>query len=255
MSWYVEDSHAAIISKETFDMVQQEFANRNEIHTACKESGKGKYSRKYPFSGMITCGDCGETYRRHQQYTKTKKYYIWVCKRKENTGNKNCPSRPIHEEALKQAFVRALNEVITNGEEILETVKESVISTISEPLEKWIAEIQTVIDGYQRELAELLRLRQNGGSDDKEYERQSAAILHRIDEQNFKKSAILIEQSKMELLEYRIEKITKLLSDGKLLKEFDEGIFKSMVTEINLIRGREVEFVFECGIKVREIAE
>ena len=59
----------------------------------------------------------------------------------------------------------------------------------------------------------------------------------------------------MELLEYRIEKITKLLSDGKLLKEFDEGIFKSMVTEINLIRGREVEFVFECGIKVREIAE
>ena len=29
MSWYVEDSHAAIISKETFDMVQQEFVNRN----------------------------------------------------------------------------------------------------------------------------------------------------------------------------------------------------------------------------------
>lgn len=255
MSWYVEDSHAAIISKETFDMVQQEFVNRNEIHTACKESGKGKYSGKYPFSGMITCGECGETYRRHQQYTKTKKYYIWVCKRKENTGNKNCPSRPIHEEALKRAFVRALNEIIMNGEEILETVKESVISTISEPHEKWIAEIQAVIDGHQRELAELLKLRQNDGLDDKEYERQSAAILHRIDEQNFKKSAILIEQSKMELLEYRIEKITKLLSDGKLLQEFDESIFKSMVKEINIIRGREVEFKFECGINVREIAE
>ncbi len=148
-----------------------------------------------------------------------------------------------------------MNEVIINGEEILETVKESVISTISEPREKWIAEIQTVIDGHQRELAELLRLRQNGELEDKEYERQSAAILHRIDEQNFKKSAILIEQSKMELLEYRIEKIKKLLSDGKLLQEFDESIFKSMVKEINVIRGREVEFVFECGIKVREIAE
>lgn len=142
-----------------------------------------------------------------------------------------------------------------NGEEILETVKESVISTISEPHEKWIAEIQAVIDGHQRELAELLKLRQNDGLDDKEYERKSAAILHRIDEQNFKKSAILIEQSKMELLEYRIEKITKLLSDGKLLLEFDESIFKSMVKEINIIRGREVEFIFECGINVREIAE
>jgi hypothetical protein len=118
-----------------------------------------------------------------------------------------------------------------------------------------MAEIQTVIDGHQRELAELLRLRQNGGLDDKEYERQSAAILRRIDEQNFKKSAILIEQSKMELLEYRLDKITKLLSDGKLLQEFNESIFKSMVKEINVIRGREVEFVFECGIKAREIAE
>lgn len=68
-------------------------------------------------------------------------------------------------------------------------------------------------------------------------------------------SAMLIEQSKMELLEYRIEKITKLLSDDNLLQEFDESIFKSMVKEINVIRGREVEFVFECGIKIREIAE
>jgi len=59
----------------------------------------------------------------------------------------------------------------------------------------------------------------------------------------------------MELLEYRIEKITKLLSDGKLLQEFDESIFKSMVKEINIIRDREVEFKFECGINVREIAE
>ncbi|MCM1224268.1 MAG: recombinase family protein, partial [Lachnospiraceae bacterium] len=80
VSYYVEDSHAAIISKEMFEMVQQEFRNRREMRSS-GETGHGKFSGKYPFSGMIVCGECGETYRRHQQYNTTKKYYIWVCKR------------------------------------------------------------------------------------------------------------------------------------------------------------------------------
>lgn len=45
-SYYVEDSHAAIISKEMFEMVQQEFKKRNELRSSY-QTGRGKYSGKY----------------------------------------------------------------------------------------------------------------------------------------------------------------------------------------------------------------
>lgn len=107
----MKDSHAAIISRETFDIVHQEFRNRKELKCG---KGHGKYFGQYPFSGIIICGECGETYRRYQQYTKNNKYDIWICKRYENTGKIDCSAKPIREKSLEGAFVKALNDITNN---------------------------------------------------------------------------------------------------------------------------------------------
>lgn len=92
-------------------MVQQEFKKRTGLRSS-NISGHGKYSGKYAFSGMIVCGECGETYRRHQQYNQYKKYYIWACKKHENIGAEYCKAKPIKEDAIEKAFVRAVNSLI-----------------------------------------------------------------------------------------------------------------------------------------------
>lgn len=81
----MEDSHAGIVTKETFQLVKQEFKNRTELRSSSR-TGHGKYYGKYAFSGMIICGECGETYKRHQQHNAGTKYYIWACKKHENMG-------------------------------------------------------------------------------------------------------------------------------------------------------------------------
>lgn len=50
-SYFVEQSHPAIIAPETFEMVQAEVARR-------KWEG-GRYSGVSIFSGKIKCGECG----------------------------------------------------------------------------------------------------------------------------------------------------------------------------------------------------
>lgn len=56
----------------------------------------------------------------------------------------------------------------------------------------------------------------------------------------------------MQLAEYRADAVTDLLRTGKILDEFDKIIFKSLVRRIKVIKDKEIEIEFECGIKVKE---
>ena len=250
-SWYVKNSHAAIISKETFEMVQQEFQNRQSLRST-GETGCGKFSGKYPFSGMIVCGECGETYRRHQQYNKYKKYYIWVCKRHENKGAEYCHSKPIKEIALEQAFVRALNGVIENSPQILEQLQKTAVSEITDSCDETIGTLTGEIDECQEKVAELLSKKLRGEITEQEYNAMVNKLKLKIDELTFKRESISLEQGRVQIAEYRLDAVVDLLTNGKILQEFDKFIFRSLVKQIRVISKHEIEIEFECGIKVKE---
>ncbi len=250
-SYYVEDSHAAIISKEMFEMVQQEFKKRNELRSSY-QTGRGKYSGKYAFSGMITCGECGETYRRHQQYNKYKTYYIWVCKRHENTGKSNCSAKPLKEEAIKQAFVRAVNGLLKDRDKILDRLTNAIVGEITDDCDNDTKDIDESIQMAQEQIVQVLRQYQHGNMESVEYERATKELKMEIDALNLRKAEILDEQSKVQLAEYRIDAVKGLLQNGKILEEFDKTIFKSLVKKMKVINESEIEIEFECGIKVIE---
>lgn len=62
----------------------------------------------------------------------------------------------------------------------------------------------------------------------------------------------MAEQGRVQLAEYRLDVINGLLQSGKILDEFDKTIFKSLVRQIKVVKEKEIEIDFECGIKVRE---
>jgi len=201
---------------------------------------------------LIVCGECGETYRRHQQYNPYKKYYIWVCKRHENTGKINCSAKPIKEKALESAFLRALNGLIENSDEILEQIRAVAESEISDTCNDAVAEIEGEMDRCQDELMELLSKRETGQITENDYDSMGNRCKIKMDELMLQKQTVLTEQSKMQHAKYRIEAVTELLTSGKILQEFDKGIFKSLVRKIKVLSEKEIEIEFECGIKVKE---
>jgi DNA invertase Pin-like site-specific DNA recombinase len=89
--YHIQDSHKAIISLEQFDAVQAEIKRRSEKHSR-PHRNKGKY----PFSGLLVCGECGKHYIRKTTATGA----VWICPTYCNHGKAACPSKRIPENTL-----------------------------------------------------------------------------------------------------------------------------------------------------------
>ena len=92
--YHAQNTHEPIVSLDDFIAVQDEIERRSERHAP---KGK-KYNAQYPFSGLITCGNCGKKYRRKVTGTGA----VWICSTYNHKGKSACASRQIPEAALEK---------------------------------------------------------------------------------------------------------------------------------------------------------
>ena len=78
---------------DTFNKVQAEKENRKAKYN------KSYYANKtYPFTGLITCENCGKNYRRKT----TKTGIVWICSTFNTLGKKHCASKQVPETVLEE---------------------------------------------------------------------------------------------------------------------------------------------------------
>ncbi len=119
--YYVENNHAAIIDPATFDLVQAEIMRR--------ASGKNRYSGDGLFASKIKCRECGSWYGAKVWHSNSKyRRVIYRCNHKFN-NEKKCETPHLTEEEVKQAFISAVNQLISEKEEVIANV-ELVCQTI-----------------------------------------------------------------------------------------------------------------------------
>ena len=108
----VEDAHEAIISMDTFSRVQEEMERRTK-----KYGHAPKSQNRYPFTGLLVCGNCGKSYRRKVTATQP----VWICATYNTQGKKYCDSKQIPESTLAEvtATVASIEDiekiVVDNG--------------------------------------------------------------------------------------------------------------------------------------------
>ena len=99
--YFVEDSHEAIISNETYEAAQRE--RRNRAERFAHEQPKSR--RAYPFTAKVLCPYCGKTY--HRKVTATGP--VWICYTFNTNGKKACPkAKQIPEGTLMSACANLL---------------------------------------------------------------------------------------------------------------------------------------------------
>ena len=112
--YYVKNSHPAIIDKDTWEAVQEEFERREEFCRMYHLKKYGYKASKIPFTCKVICDHCGYAFARKSWATRDVAY--WECK------SNNCKGH-IKEETLNQAFITAWNHVVKNREKYLEKWK------------------------------------------------------------------------------------------------------------------------------------
>lgn len=128
--YLVKNCHPAIISRETFALVQKEMARRTAAKNLEKvpdpPQDKVIYSGKYALSGMLFCGMCGSPYRRCIWKRNGKTRIVWRCQNRLKNGTRYCATSPtIEESALHQALINAINGMLHQREHILKPFDEA----------------------------------------------------------------------------------------------------------------------------------
>lgn len=88
--YHATETHEAIIPIETFTSVQ------NEIERRAMKYAHPQPNAAYPFTGLITCGNCGKHYRRKTTATGI----VWICSTYNTRGKAACSSKQIPEDTL-----------------------------------------------------------------------------------------------------------------------------------------------------------
>ena len=110
--YYVEHSHEAIIQPAEWEKAQLELARRKTSprRTQCNS----------PFAGKIICGDCGEIFGSKVWHSNSKyRRTIWQCNAKYK-GDTHCSTPHLYEHDLKEHFITALSELLTDREVLLD---------------------------------------------------------------------------------------------------------------------------------------
>ena len=97
--YFAEGTHPAIIDGATFEMAQETMEQRRRRFRTSHDDQK-----RYPFSGMIRCGNCGKSYKR-----RTNNGIIsWQCATFLMEKKSACSAKQIPEATLMKASAEAL---------------------------------------------------------------------------------------------------------------------------------------------------
>ena len=113
-SYYIEDNHSAIITREMWEQVQEEI----KIRAEAKGNVAGdtdKYTKRYPLTGMLYCSKCGATLRRRTWNSKLNcKKIVWQCSNYIKNGKDACTGISIDDDTVSRVNIK--EEIIVREE-------------------------------------------------------------------------------------------------------------------------------------------
>lgn len=250
-SYYVQNSHPAIISQEMFDIAQAERKRRNELRSTAK-TGKGKYSQKYVLSGLLICGECGGKFRRGvRKLTNGEAVSVWRCIT-HTKSNKECSIGPLKEEDVLNAYKRALNRLVGESSGIIEIIRQATEEGLQVEVHEDVELIRDELMNARKEVLELFKGRKDGKISNEEYNQKYEEYSRRIIELEDREKTANEQTLQKQLAQRRLKEAYELLVDAAN-KELDVEMMRKLVDVIKVNSKHELEFQFKCGVDIIEM--
>jgi len=244
--YYVQNNHEAIITPDVFDLVQKEIEYRSK-HV---ETTRGAHI----FSGRIKCGHCGAMYGSKIWHSKDKyRKVVWQCNGRYVDRHHKCPSPNLTEAEVKQRFVKAVNQLVGNKDEIIrsfEAIKDSIFNSSDDEAKLKILETERlkIIQDMDRLTAENASMAmdqavyqgRNGRLSDHyhEVETRISEVKHAMQDRQYRKT-------KAELF------LNSLWKQEEVVAEFSEHLWHSLADHAEVQGKDDIRFTFKNGMEIK----
>ena len=213
--YYIKDNHEAIISRDIFDMVQEEMEKRKKI---IQENGN--YSGRTILANIITCACCGKHYQSTHWYVRGHRI-VWRCITRLKNGRKaDCTNRTVSDEKVKSAVIEAINKFLADKADVIARLQDDIKTGIITNVNCVVKELDKKIEALQQQLVHVM---DEGGD--------GTDILERLD---------ILKKQRTELLEEKTEEraarqkrlLEYLMKQDGQLDEYDDILVRRLVEKI-----------------------
>lgn len=257
--YYVENNHPAIVTKDIFNRVQEEFKRRNSkigFKGKQNKTGLGRYSSKYALSELLFCGECGTPYRRCTWTATGKKKIVWRCINRLEYGKRYCHHSPsIEEEKLKTGIIEAIMENAIKTPELLNTLKNCIKKGIApDESEDNILDLQIKIIKLDEEYNDLLNQMVVDIDKCDVIEEKLVDIVTQKHKLQDKIAKYKICKLQNENLKFRIDEIYEVVDGLKNHPiEFDNSVIRQVIDCIKVVSKDKITIIFVGGYEVTKI--
>jgi hypothetical protein len=167
---------------------------------------------------------------------------------------------PVREKVIEEEFVKALNGLVKNRDEVVKVVGESVNRALAETGEdidksEELRKIDGTIETLQEQILEINKQRVRREIEQEKYNNDSRKVMSKLDKLFVERDKILSEQKTATLSKAFQAVVAEFISKAGEQAEFDKDIFTRLVDKI-CIKGREkIVFVMKDGTEVKRIFE
>ncbi len=139
----VEGAWEAIISRETFDRVQQGLRSR-----APKTQSPGRVGSTFLLSGLLRCGECGRPFV--AQGAKSGHYAYYVCGTLHREGAGTCNAKYLNAPKVEEFILEKVKERILTDETITE-----LVTLVAEEIDEAAGEMNGRLKAIKAELEDV----------------------------------------------------------------------------------------------------
>lgn len=222
LQYYIRNSHPAIISQETFEIVQKLVKSK----AVCTEPISMTDTL---FNRIMTCGFCNSSFQHRRQ----KGVSSWACA-KHLKDKTLCSMGIVAEQGIQQAFLTLFNKLLDN-QGILKTMLEQLLEIQSKVFytRPDVQELNRQISETVRQNHTLARLQAKGCMD-------SASYIERCNHNNRKLEELRSQLRSLQApdnIDSAIDNtkhLIELVDGAEPMLDFEPVLFKSMVQRITV---------------------
>lgn len=246
--WYiVENTHEAIIDRETFEKVQR---------LLLRDTRTGPQQNKlYLFSGFLKCADCGKAMTR----SKVGDTVYYYCRTYKDQSKDACSKHTIRHDCLAAAVLYAIRQQVYLAVDYSKTIEWINRAPLVKSQTKKLTD---AIEQKERELAKIVRYKQAIYQDWKDGEISSSDYHHMKADYERQTEALeeAIErlQAEKQEVENDVDVENPFLAAFRQFQNIDKltrDVLIELVDQIKVYEGGSISIVFRFADELRRVQE